>query len=90
MNESERRHAMKQRLEHLKTLRDEIRLDLHLAGMEARTRWEDLEPMTRDAQLLSGEVSELAHERLEQLLERLRAFREDLRYGTQTPPSRPR
>lgn len=78
-------HLMKERLEHLKTLRDEIRLEIHLAELEAKTRWEDLEPMTRDAQLLSGEVSELAHEKLAQLLERLRALREDLRYGTQTP-----
>ena len=85
MNETERHHVMKQRLAQLKTLRDEIRLEIHLAELEAKARWEDLEPMTRDAQLLSGEVSELAHEKLEQLLARLRALREDLRYGTQTP-----
>lgn len=90
MNESERHHAMKQRLEHLRTLRDEIRLEIHLAELEAKTRWEDLEPMTRDARLLSGEVSELAHEKLGQLLERLRALREDLRYGTETRRNRSR
>ena len=90
MDDAERHHVMRQRLELLRTLRDEIRLDLHLAGMEAKARWDDLEPMTRDAQLLSGAASELAHERLEQLLERLRALREELRYGTETQRERPR
>lgn len=31
-------------LEELRKLRDEIRVKVHLAGMEARERWEELEP----------------------------------------------
>lgn len=89
METSERHHAIKQRLEHLRTLRDEIRLNLHLAGMEARTRWEDLEPMARDAELLSAAAHQLELEQLDAVLERLRAFREDLRYGTHTPRHSP-
>ena len=31
-------------LTHLKTLRDEVRVKLHLAGMDAKTEWNKLEP----------------------------------------------
>ena len=79
MSESQHHHGVKEQLEHLKTLRDEIRVDLHLAGMEARRRWEDLEPMARDAELLTGEVGELAREQLHALVARLRTLREELR-----------
>jgi uncharacterized coiled-coil protein SlyX len=90
MSETQHHPTMKERLEHLKTLRDEIRLDIHLAGMEARTRWEDLEPMTHDAELLYEQVGELAREKVDALLQRLRDFRDSLRYGTESERHPPR
>ena len=32
----------------LKTLRDEVRVKIHLAGMDARQTWQDLQPRLRD------------------------------------------
>ncbi|MCG8597330.1 MAG: hypothetical protein MI785_23575 [Kiloniellales bacterium] len=59
-------------LEQLKQLRDELALKIHLAGMEAKTEWEDLEKKWSDfeakarfdetAEGLSGAVSLLADE----------------------------
>ena len=42
MNERQMRDWMKESLGRLKTLRDEIRVDIHLAGMEARDKWKRL------------------------------------------------
>ncbi|MCS6911695.1 MAG: hypothetical protein RMK29_01935 [Myxococcales bacterium] len=63
----------------LKTLRDEIKVRLHLASMEAKTRWQqDLEP--RLAQLETqlrdtGErVEEAARQRLAELMEAFGKF----------------
>ena len=39
-----RRSELRHNLSLLRTLRDEIRLDLHLAGMEAHEEWTRLEP----------------------------------------------
>ena len=36
--------TLEQRLAELRTLRDEIRVKLHLAEMDAKTAWKDLEP----------------------------------------------
>lgn len=79
MSETEQRRKMKERLEHLKTLRDEIRVDVHLAGMELKERWQELEPKMRDAEQLAGDVSDVAREALDDIVERFRTFRETLR-----------
>jgi len=60
----------------LRTLRDEIRLDLHLAGMDARDEWAKLEPrvselLRRGTQL--GTASRRAARQLVASAERLRA-----------------
>ncbi|MFT3712201.1 MAG: hypothetical protein QM817_31540 [Archangium sp.] len=36
-------------LEALKSLRDELKLKIHLAGMEVRSEWEQLEPQLERA-----------------------------------------
>ena len=41
----------------LETLRDEIRLKLHLAGMDAKKQWSDLEPHLLDAQNRARQVA---------------------------------
>jgi hypothetical protein len=37
-------------IEDLKTLRDELRLQIHLAGMDARTTWAKLEEQLEDVE----------------------------------------
>ena len=55
---------------------DEIRLKIHLAGMEARDTWNELEPKLRDlehrAEAATSDVMDDLRERLSKLLERVR------------------
>lgn len=38
------RHTVQEVLTEIQTLRDEIRVRIHLAGMDAKTSWSELEP----------------------------------------------
>lgn len=71
-------------LENLRRLRDEIRLDIHLAGMEARERWQKLEPLVFDAERLAGEVGDAARRAVDELAEHFRTFREHVRAHTES------
>ena len=71
MNDTERKQNMNDGLQRLKTLRDEIRLEIHLAGMEAKERWKELEPKVHDAERLAGEA-------IDELVVRVRALRDTL------------
>jgi hypothetical protein len=67
----------------LKTLRDEIKVRLHLAGLEAKTRWNnDLEPRLNELEGQikdAGEkVSEAARNSLNELAEAVKGFRASL------------
>lgn len=49
MNDEERLRAnLKTDLEELERLRDEIRVRMHLGGMEAKSAWAELEPKVDD------------------------------------------
>ena len=80
MNERQMRDWMKESLGRLKTLRDEIRVDIHLAGMEARDKWKELEPVVRDAEKLAEDVTDVSQRAMEELVEKFRGFRESLRH----------
>ena len=78
-SDTEQRRHTSERLEHLRTLRDEIRVDVHLAGMELKQRWQELEPKMRDAERLAEDVSDVARSALDDIVERFRSFRDTLR-----------
>ncbi|KYF65595.1 MULTISPECIES: hypothetical protein [Sorangium] len=65
-------------LESLQTLRDEIRVRLHLAGMEAKDAWGKLEPTLLDAEKLAEDVSETSRNALRDILEKVKEFRSSL------------
>lgn len=74
---------LRRALDDLKTMRDEIKVRLHLAGMEAKTRWnEDLEPRLAEIEGQikgAGErVSEAARTSLGELTEAVKGFRASL------------
>jgi hypothetical protein len=79
MNERQMRDWMKESLGRLKTLRDEIRVDIHLASLEAKDKWKELEPVVRDAEKLADEVTDVSRRTMEELVEKLRHFRESVR-----------
>lgn len=68
-----------QGLERLQTLRDEVRVRLHLAGMDVKDRWNELEPHLLDAEHAAQQFSEASRAKLTQALERLEAFRSSLK-----------
>jgi hypothetical protein len=49
---------LKKSLELLQTLRDEVRLQLHLGGMEAQRRWDELEPRIASVEQAAKEATE--------------------------------
>lgn len=79
MDNKQLRDWMQQNLGKLKTLRDEIRVDLHLAGMDAKDKWKEMEPKFRDAEKLAEEVSEASRKAMDDMVEHFRNFRESLR-----------
>ena len=66
-------------LELLKTLRDEIRADLELAGEEARRRWTHLEARLHAAEIRARERHPGGARHLAELVEHARQFRSALR-----------
>lgn len=67
-------------LDDIRQTRDEIRLQLHLANLDARVRWEEeYEPMFLRAEKVAAEVSETAFEALGEIARKLRDFRTQLR-----------
>ncbi len=59
----------------VRALRDEVKLKIHLAGMDLKTEWEKLEPQIErtlnSASLVSGEVVEDLKKRLTEFRQRL-------------------
>lgn len=79
MNTTQMRDWMHESLGQLKTLRDEIRVDLHLAGMDAKDKWKELEPKFHEAEKLVENISEVSRHAMEEMVSRFRTFRESIR-----------
>jgi len=77
-----KREQVKERLQgtfdELRTLRDEIRLDLHLGGMDLRDEWEKLEKRLPDERSVD-KAKDATKEFVEAMAKELRAFKERLR-----------
>jgi hypothetical protein len=65
-------------LERLQTLRDEVRVRLHLGGMDAKDRWNELEPLLVDVERAAQQFSESSRAALAQAIEKLENFRSSL------------
>jgi hypothetical protein len=69
---------LQQSLESLKTLRDEIRVDIHLAGMEVKDSWKRLEHRFGDAENFAREASYTSKQALEEIIDTFKSFRASL------------
>ncbi len=69
----------------LRQMRDEIRLEVHLAGMEAKSRWEQLEPMIDRTERLAEDVSGVSRRALYEIMERVGHFRDSIRRESHPP-----
>ena len=63
----------------LKTLRDEIRVQLHLAGKDVQEAWKKLEPSFGEIEQKMGEVTEATKGKAQELLKRLGELRDKVK-----------
>jgi hypothetical protein len=61
-----------------RTLRDEIRVRVHLATLEAKDQWRELEPKVEMAERFAREVSETSRKAAEEVVARYREFKRSL------------
>lgn len=59
---------VKKALEQLATLRDEIKVKLHLAGMDVKESWSRIEPKLAEAEKQAGEATEASRAVLTELV----------------------
>lgn len=65
--------------EDLRGMRDEIRVQLHLASMEMKTEWEKLQPKMQEAEKAWEVVSDAALDTVHDLQKHLRDFKAKLK-----------
>lgn len=65
-------------LSQLQTLRDEIRVKLHLGGMEVKSEWDKLEPYVLDVEKKASDLSEASKSALDEAVEKLKKLRSSL------------
>jgi hypothetical protein len=68
-------------LDELRTTRDELRVQMHLAGAEARDEWEVLEKKWQHLRTRAGQVGEATGEAAEDIGGALELVGEELRKG---------
>jgi hypothetical protein len=62
----------------LETLRDEIRLQIHLGGAELKERWTTLEPRMEEAEQYVKQISQEGSDALRDLVRHFRDLRKNL------------
>jgi hypothetical protein len=72
------RETIRGRMDELKTLRDEIRVDLKLASMDLRDEWNRLEKRLPETTRLASDIKNLTVEAVDELLAEVRRFRGSL------------
>lgn len=71
------KQQIKKSLESLSTLRDEIRLQLHLASMDAKSAWEKLEPEIEQANKMAEDATAISQKAIEEIAGKFRKFRDE-------------
>ncbi len=65
-------------IDQLRALKDEIRLRIHLGGMDARDAWARLEPQFDEAERLARNATVLTGRAIDQLVAKFRELRDSL------------
>ena len=79
------RREMALLLEQLKTTRDELRVKMHLGGMEAKDAWRDLQPELDQALEAAKRVSAESVARVSKVLQRMHLLGQDLERHPRPP-----
>lgn len=85
---------LERNVEKLATLRDEVKVRLHLATLDAKKEWDEkLSPRVFEVEQAAKELSESSRGGLNELIDKLEDFLERLRQssskGEHAPPSSP-
>jgi len=72
----------------LRTMRDEIRLHLHLANLEAKEAWQKLEPSLGEIEQKMGQVTAETKTKAQDLLKRFGQLRDQLKQSIPSSSSR--
>lgn len=78
-NELDLKAEMKRGVDLLKTMRDEVKVKLHLAGMDAKDQWARLEPELSKVERAAEQATESSKKLMDEALKRLKALRDSLR-----------
>jgi lipid II:glycine glycyltransferase (peptidoglycan interpeptide bridge formation enzyme) len=78
-NELDLKNEMKKGVDLLRTLRDEIKVKVHLAGMDAKDQWAKLEPELSKVERAAEQATESSKKLMDEALNRLKKLRESLR-----------
>ena len=62
----------------LRTLRDEVRVKLHLASMDIKDQWKKIEPHLQDAEKAAEQASDASRAALTEAVKKLEKFRASL------------
>ncbi len=78
-NELDLKSEMKKGVDLLRTLRDEVKVKLHLAGMDVKDQWAKLEPELYRVERAAEQATESSKKLMDEALNRLKTLRESLR-----------
>ncbi|MEW5853844.1 MAG: hypothetical protein AB2A00_34025 [Myxococcota bacterium] len=75
MNKEELKRRTDEALNNMRRIRDEIRVDLHLASMDLKDRWTELEPRLAQAEKLAEEISDTSRKAVEEVVAKAKELR---------------
>ncbi len=75
---TELKKEIQKSLELMRALRDEVRVNLHLAGMTARDEWREIEPQLAEIERAASDFSETTRTALAAVMKRLAKLRSSL------------
>jgi hypothetical protein len=71
---TELREELKKSVAALQTLRDEVRVKLHLATLEAKAEWNKLEPHLLDLERAAEEATEASRHAVDEAIKKVKSF----------------
>jgi len=76
---TELKAEVKKNLASLQALRDEVRVKIHLAGMNLKDQWRKLEPRLDEVEKAAHDISEASRAALKEAVKRLEQLRDSIR-----------
>lgn len=72
------KHEIQKNLKQLRAMAEDVRVRLHLAGMDAKEEWDKLEPRLAEVERTAGEFTEATRNAASELVKRLTKLKSKL------------